>query len=331
MASLVGPSPWSDEIAARMVLQNSLAAVVSSLRGDHRSAEASFGLALDPEGGAQVQEAKAVAYSMRAALASEGHPERALLDVERARQIAEANSDPRLAGVASIGEGWALGALGHYEKAAQVLNDAAEQISGELERAVAHLRLAEVYLLMGDRVSARKAVDQARTRFLDADARYWGARSALLTGSIDRDRGARWLKLARKLSLPDPAYERLFQPAGRLRIEPMVSPGVFRDGQPVAFLTRHAEAIVRLLCSADSGGLSGQDCAELFWPEAPQDRQSARLRTLLWQARNSLGADAWRVQRQRNRITFDQTGVDISGSITAEQLATEFSARGATD
>ena len=167
----------------------------------------------------------------------------------------------------------------------------------------------------------------ARETFLAAEARYWGARAVLLTGAIDRDRGGRWLKLARELALPDPAYERLFLPEGVLSIDLAAKSPVCRDGVPVVFLTRHAEAAVRLLAMSGAEGMSVQRIADVFWPGVPLDRQRARLRTLLWQVRNSLGADAWRVQRQRDLVVLNASGIDVNGSITAAAIAAEFSSR----
>jgi tetratricopeptide (TPR) repeat protein len=264
---------------------------------------------------------------MRAAFASDGLPERALDDIGRARELSSAVGNSELAAVASIGEGWALSELGQLEEAASVLQDATENLPDSLGRSVAQLRLAEVELMMGDRASARSSVDRARETFLKAEARYWAARAVLLTGSIDRDRGGRWLKLARELALPDLAYERLFLPEGALSIDLSAKSPVCRDGMPIVFLTRHAEAAVRLLAMSGSEGMSVQHIADVFWPDVPLDRQRARLRTLLWQARNSLGADAWRVQRQHDLVVFDRSGVDVSGSITATAIAAEFSSR----
>jgi hypothetical protein len=48
---------------------------------------------------------------------------------------------------------------------------------------------------------------------------------------------------------------------------------------------------------------------------------------MLWQARNSLGADAWRVQRQSDLVVFDTSGVDVSGLVTVAAIAKEFAAR----
>ncbi len=323
----VGPGPWPDEIAAQVVFQRSLGAVLSSLRGNRDDAETGFLDALALRGGQPVDEARVIAYSMRAAFASDGLPERALDDVGRARELSSAVGNSQLAAVASIGEGWALSELGQLEEAASVLQDATENLPDSLGRSVAQLRLAEVELMMGDRVSARSSVDRARETFLKAEARYWAARAVLLTGSIDRDRGGRWLKLARELALPDLAYERLFLPEGALSIDLSAKSPVCRDGMPIVFLTRHAEAAVRLLAMSGSEGMSVQHIADVFWPDVPLDRQRARLRTLLWQARNSLGADAWRVQRQHDLVVFDRSGVDVSGSITATAIAAEFSSR----
>ena len=323
----VGPGPWPDEIAAQVVFQRSLGAVLSSLRGNRDDAETGFLDALALRGGQPVDEARVIAYSMRAAFASDGLPERALDDIGRARELSSAVGNSELAAVASIGEGWALSELGQLEEAASVLQDAMENLPDSLGRSVAQLRLAEVELMMGDRVSARSSVDRARETFLKAEARYWAARAVLLTGSIDRDRGGRWLKLARELALPDLAYERLFLPEGALSIDLSAKSPVCRDGMPIVFLTRHAEAAVRLLAMSGSEGMSVQHIADVFWPDVPLDRQRARLRTLLWQARNSLGADAWRVQRQHDLVVFDRSGVDVSGSITATAIAAEFSSR----
>lgn len=329
-SGLVGPGPWSDEIAARVILQRSLAAILASLRGQRDVAEKEFAAALAPSGGQAVDEARVVAYSMRAALASEGLPDRALEDVQRSRELSAALGKQELAAVSAIGEGWAYSELGQLDQAAQVLQAASVELSGNLGRSVARLRLAEVQLRMGDRASARATVDVARTTFLEAEARYWGARAVLLTGAIDRDRGGRWLKLARELALPDPAYDRLFLPEGSLTINVSSSASVLRDGVPIEFLTRHAEAAVRLLAMAGPNGMSSQKLIDVFWPGIPEERQRARLRTLLWQARNSLGADAWRVQRQRDLIAFDASGVDVSGSVTAVAIAKEFAARRAS-
>ena len=323
-----GTGPWSDEEAALVVYQRSIAAVVASLRGLPDLAERCFFAALEPEGSYHVERARVLAYSIRAALASDGQPERALSDVKRARELAASFEEPSLSAIASIGEGFAMSELGHFVEAAEILRRASGDLPEGLRRSIAELRLAEVQLRMGDRVSARRTVDGARNVFLGAEARYWGARSALLTGAIDRDRGGRWLALARELSLPDPAYDRLFLPDGVLQINLSALPVLQRDGVPVNFLTRHSEAALRLLALSGNDGVSSDDLITAFWPDvALVERQRARLRTLLWQVRNALGADAWRLQRKRDRILFDATGVEVLGSSSQSTIIAEFSRR----
>ena len=323
---LAGVGPWTDEEASLVVYRHSIAAVVASLRGQTEAAELSFAAALDPPAGPQVNRARVFAYSMRAAVASDGQ-QRALSDVGNARDLAASFNDPELSALASIGEGFAKCELGLFAEAADILRGAARDLPEGLRRSVAELRLAEVLLRVGDRAAARRTVDGARMVFLSAGSRYWSARAALLTGAIDRDRGGRWLALARELSLPDPAFDRLFLPEGILRINVAGLPVMQRDGVPVDFLTRHAEATLRLLALSGSTGMSSEELIEIFWPDAMTERQRARLRTLLWQIRNSLGADAWRLQRQRDLVIFDSSGIELVGSIKKSSIAAEFSKR----
>ena len=324
---LVGRRPWSDDVASRMSLQSSLSGAVASLRGESERAETLFASALDVAGGRVVDQSRAIAFAMRAAFAGEGRPERALADVSQARTIAGDLGGPELVTVASIGEGWARSEIGQYDEAIKVLRHVTDARPDTLEGSVARLRLSEVLLRTGNRNVARKEVDIAREIFLALNARYWAARAVLLTGAIDRDRGGRWLKHARQLALPDPAYQRLFLPEGVLRIELSASPAVRRDGEPIDFLTRHAEATVRSLAAAGDDGVSSEDLVGMFWPTMSKVRQHASLRTVLWQARNSLGADAWRLQRRGDVVVFDVSGVELVGTIKQSTIVKEFPPR----
>lgn len=322
----LGPEPWDDETAARFVHQRALAGALCALRGDGDGAEETFARSIAHDGGDQVRAARIMALVLRALFASDSVPERARDDVAQVRTLA-ADLGP-VAGVAisGVADGWALARLDRTDEAVATLRPLTTSLPTEVGCALAALRLAEVLLLAGDRRSARESVDQARETYLSVGAHYWGARSALLTGAIERDRAGRWLRLARELSLPDPAYDRLFLPIGALRIEPGVSPAVRRDGEPVRFLTRHAEVTLRMLAAAGVDGVSVDEITELFWPDAPTERQRARLRTLLWQVRNSLGADAWRVQRNHDIVVFDADGVELVGLVRRSAIADAFTA-----
>jgi len=323
----LGPEPWDESTRTRFVYQRALAGALGYLRGDGDAAAAAFDDALSEDGGVEVREAQLTALLLRALLASDDRAEGALADVAAIRASAEALGRADGVPLAGVAEGWALARLGRTEESLEILRPLTTELPADMGRALASLALAEVLLQVGDRRSARRAVDVAREAYFDADARYWCARAALLTGAIERDRAGRWLRLARELSLDDPAYEQLFLPKGSLRIESAASPAVWRNGEPVRFITRHAEITVRLLASAHPDGLAVEEIIELFWPDVSGERQRARLRTLLWQVRNSLGADSWRVQRSRDFVVFDTEGVEVVGSVTPRAIAEEFIAR----
>ncbi len=323
----LGPEPWDESTRTRFVYQRALAGALGYLRGDGDAAAAAFDDALSEDGGVEVREAQIMARLLRALFASDDRPEGALADVAAIRASAEALSRADGVPLAGVAEGWALARLGRTEESLETLRPLTTELPSAMGRALASLALAEVLLQIGDRRSARRAVDVAREAYFEAGAHYWSARAALLTGSIERDRAGRWLHLAREMSLDDPAYERLFQPRGSLRIEPAMTPAVWRDGEPVRFLTRHAEVTIRLLASGHPDGLEVQEIIGLFWPDVSDERQRARLRTLLWQIRNSLGADSWRVQRNRDFVMFDAEGVELVGSITRRAIAEEFRSR----
>lgn len=323
----LGPEPWDESTRTRFVYQRALAGALGYLRGDGDAAAAAFDDALSADGGVELREAQLTALLLRALFASDDRAEGALADVAAIRASAEAMGRVDGVPLAGVAEGWALARLGRTGESLEILRPLTTELPSDMGRALASLALAEVFLQVGDRRSARRAVDVAREAYFEAGAHYWSARAALLTGSIERDRAGRWLHLAREMSLDDPAYERLFLPRGSLRIEPATTPAVWRDGEPVRFLTRHAEVTVRLLASCHPDGLEVQEIIGLFWPDVPDERQRARLRTLLWQIRNSLGADSWRVQRNRDFVMFDAEGVELVGSITRRAIAEEFRSR----
>jgi tetratricopeptide (TPR) repeat protein len=324
--AFLGCAP-TDEVLQGRMLRGALSGVVASLRGDLAVADEKFDDALNAIGTGSLDEARVVVLAMRAAFAGETRPERALADARLSRELAAGFDDRRLAAMAEVGEGWALAELGRLTEAARVLESACIRFDGALQRSVAMLRLAEVDLRLGDRAAARGLVDEARQVFDDHGARYWSTRAALFTGTVDRDRSGRWLRLARETAGADRAYARLFRPDGELRVDPAKTPGVRRNGEPVRFITRHAEAAVRLLAAAGCEGVRVDVMASTFWPDADRLRVAARTRTMLWQARNSLGPDAWRIQRHREVVILETSGLLVVGTTTPDEVAAEFQPR----
>jgi hypothetical protein len=210
-----------------------------------------------------------------------------------------------------MAEGTALAELDDLEEARDVLTDAAALLTNPIERAFAQTHLGEVLVRMGDRGAARMVLNAARVACESAGARYWATRTNLAMGAADRDRSGRWLRLARTNAVDDPAYDRLFSPAQELRISVLGPPSVVLRNERVEFLTRHAELAVYLLTIAGPSGVPAVELAAAMWPGVDERRAGPRLRTLLWQARNALEGEAWRLQRRSGSVFLDLTGVSV--------------------
>lgn len=285
--------------------------VVEAVRGRQSEADRHFaaGLAL-----AEADEApwySVMVRTLRADYTARWAPHRSLADARRAQREAEELGDTWWQALARYSEGAALAELGDLPAAREVLEAVVLDLTNPVERAFAQLELGEVLLGLSDRPAARSVLEEARRAFEGAGARYWATRASLAMGSADRDRGGRWLRLARSTAVADPAYDRLFAPSQELQIKVIGSPAVLLDGHKVEFLTRHAELGTYMLAIAGPKGLSADELAASLWPGVDERRTGPRLRTLLWQVRNALGREAWRVQRRGVLVMLDLTGVDV--------------------
>ncbi len=259
--------------------------------------------------------------SLRAEHTASWAPHRSLKDARQAQAEAEALGDAWWFALARHAEGVALAELGELDDAREALGDAIGLLSNPVERGFAQIALGEVLLGLGERPAARSVLEDARTAFESSGARYWATRASLALASADRDRGGRWVRLARSTAVDHPAYDRLFSPAQDLRINVLGPPAVLLDGRRVEFLTRHAELATYLLAIAGPIGIPPGELASVLWPGVDQRRAQPRLRTLLWQVRNALGREAWRVQRRSGRLSLDLTGVEVD--LHGEELAQE--------
>lgn len=303
-------------------------ATVAALRGDQAGSDRTFALALERAEADGAPWYATMVRTLRADYTARWAPHRSLVDARRAQAETEALGDSWWHGLARYGEGAALAELGDLEGARGVLLLAITELTNPFERAWAQLELGEVLLCMGRRGAARDVLEEARVAFEASGARWWATRSTLAMGSAQRDRGGRWLRLARTMADDDPAYDRLFIPAQDLCIKVVGPPAVLLDGRQLEFLTRHAELATYFLAMAGPDGLPADELAHSLWPDADPRRTGPRLRTLLWQVRNALGREAWRVQRRRERVLIDLTGVDVDLHREALDLPEQIVAEG---
>jgi len=113
-------------------------------------------------------------------------------------------------------------------------------------------------------------------------------------------------------------------PGAPLRIALLGDAGVWVGNDRLKFPTHRAELAVFALALAGPAGLHQEVLTERLWPAAPADRGQARLRTLLWQVRRTLGEDAWRLQRRGRRVflALDGARVDVlEARNNAEELS----------
>jgi DNA-binding SARP family transcriptional activator len=118
------------------------------------------------------------------------------------------------------------------------------------------------------------------------------------------------LTAARRRCTDDAVYQQLFRPAeGRLVLVFGPPACILREGKRVEFKTKKAEELVFALASESP--LPAVELAERLWPGAPRSKASARLRDALWKAKHGLGAEGWRLEREKDVLRFMSTGVRI--------------------
>jgi len=186
----------------------------------------------------------------------------------------------------------------------------AEDIDG-VERGRALLAKAVNRLRFGDG-DPLPYLEQSYGVFEGAGARYWAARVAIETSAVDVDNTALWRDRAAALSNGDIAFVRLLRTGRRLELDDVDGGRVLVDGEPVQFLTHHAELAVYLLALAGRAGMDRAELATRLWPDASPSRQRPRMRTCLWQIRRALGEEHWRLRSDGTRAFFevDEDGFD---------------------
>lgn len=112
-------------------------------------------------------------------------------------------------------------------------------------------------------------------------------------------------------ALTEPGHVR--DSSGGLRLEAFGAGAVLLDRVPTTFRSHNAGRAVFLLALADNRGMHVEQLADWLWPDrtCDQGRLSGRVRTLLWDVRQGLGAEAWRLRRRGPHLRLDTAGVPI--------------------
>lgn len=276
---------------------------VAAHRGQAEDALANFALALE----AAEQHDDAALKGLALALRSEHCPELPVNERLREAWAATAllaGSWPWWSRMAVRAVAVAAGESGDREASAEAVESLLSDDIDGMERGRALLVKAANAARFGDEDPV-PILEQAYALLEGADARFWAARAALEASAVDVANAERWRDKAAALSNGDVAFVRLLRTDHELRLDHEDGGRVLLDGEPVQFLTRHAELTVYLLALAGPEGMDTSDLATRLWPEAPARRHRPRLRTCLWQIRKAVGDEHWRLRRDRTHVYFE--------------------------
>lgn len=291
-----------------------LRGAIHALRGDEPEADEAYERALELALATQDPVLETSTRALRAQFMAGFDPERSLNDSLLAQELARSTNQHWWVAFARFTEAVALDSSGRFAEAGAAYEEAILSIPTALERAACELHFAEFSARAGDKTRAIALLNHVIPVFEHANAKYWLTRSLLARASVERDRGGRWLRQARAVAGDDQAYARLFVPANGLSITIGLTSSAVMGDDPISFLTRHAELALYALVMVSPAGISADEFAEWLWPDSTLERARPRLRTLLWQLRNGLGSEAWRVQRSRGMVSIELNGVNVDNS-----------------
>jgi DNA-binding SARP family transcriptional activator len=107
-----------------------------------------------------------------------------------------------------------------------------------------------------------------------------------------------------------------------LRIRLAEPVGVWFGQDQVTFAGRQAELTTLLLAVAGETGIDVGALADQLWPSPDPGKLANRVRTLLWQVRRGLGADAWRLVREGDRLVLDCRNATLTWPEDGDEMLT---------
>jgi tetratricopeptide (TPR) repeat protein len=284
--------------------------VLWALRGDDELAERDFtrGVLVAQE----IREGwyEAIARILRAEFTAHRDPVRARQDAKHALAELQRRNENWWRFWAMQAAGVAAREAGMIAAAEAALGKVVAEAQTPLERARAQVALGETLLAAGQPDEAVPALRAAVAVLEPGGARYWTARCYLRLGQAEPANASRWLELAARGDISDPAFARLFTEAAELTLIAQGPGKVLRSGAVVEFRTHHACQALFVLALAPPEGIHVEQLAEAVWPDTSCDhrRLLGRVRTLMWQVREGLGPHAWRLRRDGPIVSLDLAG-----------------------
>lgn len=283
--------------------------VLHALRRDQPCAEAAFTAALEASENVQTPWFTAMIRALRAEFCAQWQPARSLTDARAAFDF--------LAGV--IGDEWwcrwarravavADMHVGNLDAAGHALESLLREPLNPIERAGTLVMLGECRWRARSTAEALDALHEALRLADSTGSRYLQARALCLLAEVDHEHRDRWRDRALVAMTRDPAYRALLTSHTPLRINAFGPGRILVGDRPATFATRHAKAAVFILAFAGNDGVNAETLAEHLWPNVSSTAWHGRVRTLLWQIRQALGEEAWRLERRGTIVQLDLAG-----------------------
>jgi tetratricopeptide (TPR) repeat protein len=287
-------------------------AVLHALRGEIAAADKEFARAVDAAREIRSDWYEAIIRAVRAEFTAQLDHRQAWADARWALAELEGRADQWWSAWAAHSMGVAAREAGMPDAAMALLRKVLERPQTPLERARSLLILGETLIGAGRGSDAVPVLREAAEVFASAGARYWTVRCHARLAKADPAEARRWWSRVRRAATDDPAYRILFD--GDSLILRAFGPGQIRcEGHPLRVRTHNCERALFMLALAGPGGLHTEELADRLWPADFVEHRKllGRIRTLLWEMRQVLGAQAWRLERDGPIVRFDTLGVSF--------------------
>ncbi len=187
-------------------------------------------------------------------------------------------------------------------------------------------------VIEGDADGATSALELAAERARAADLRVLDALASLALTELDPSRTPELLEHVDRLARSAPAHQRaaLAGPLARrrtLEIDVLGPLAIRVHGEPCRFKTNHAARLVVILAFARAVGVHPDTLAEQLWPDKEPEDAMGNLATAVWEARQGLGVEQWRLERDADRVRLRPEGAHIDLDRAIAVLASDAQGR----
>jgi tetratricopeptide (TPR) repeat protein len=254
---------------------------------------------------------EAIVRLLRADYTMSHDARRAHADCRFAEKTFSAVDDRRWASMARRVRADVALAAGEIETA-QLL---AEQLLPRLDNPIEHSRClltaARAHLRAGNTDTAALRAGQAVAELSPTGASFVLVEALLLLAECDPVRAPAAIAQARSLTTDDPGFGQLWAARPTLQVRVLGRQSIRVGDTELRFRTSRAEHLILILALAGGRGVSADIVSESLWPGADAVKRPSNLSTAIYDARQALGSEAWRLHRSGSQFWLDLDGAVV--------------------